>query len=166
MEYCILQNIVFSFLQIIYLFTMSGSGGFPLPVNCVLLCPSARLPSLGTRFSIGYDIYPARPVTLGGFDRALVSTGLCLEVPLGFCGLVCAPSSFTLYSSVTLPSFYLDSDTRYMKFLSPRPPCFLKYIWQGRVKAVIDQQWPEPSSYPHCEPPCKIDTVPVHGRCL
>ena len=126
MEYCILQNIVFSFLQIIFLFTMSGSGGYPLPVNCVLLCPSSRLPSLGSRFSIGYDIYPARPVTLGGYDRALVPTGLCIEVPLGFCGLVCAPSSFTLYSSVTMPSFYLDADTRYMKFFVPPPPLFTK----------------------------------------
>ena len=122
----------YCFLSSDYLLVkMSGSGGFPLPVNCVLLCPSARLPSLGTRFSIGYDIYPARPVTLGGFDRALVSTGLCLEVPLGFCGLVCAPSSFTLYSSVTLPSFYLDSDTRYMKFIIPPPPLCIKIHLAG-----------------------------------
>ena len=109
-------------LQIFVLFMMSGSGGYPLPVNCVLLCASSRLPSLGSRFSIGYNIYPARPVTLGGYDRALVPTGLCIEVPLGFCGLVCAPSSFTLYSSVTMPSFFLDSDTRYMKFFVPPPP--------------------------------------------
>ena len=145
---------------------MSGSGGFPLPVNCLLLCPSARLPSLGTGFSIGYDIYPARPVTLGGFDRALVSTGICLEVPLGFCGLVCAPSCFTLYSSVTLPSFYLDSDTRYINQLFSLLSCVLNYVWQGRVKAVIDQQWPDLSAFPHCEPSGQIDLVPSHGRCL
>ena len=101
---------------------MSGSGGYPLPVNCVLLCASSRLPSLGSRFSIGYDLYPSRPVTLGGYDRALVPTGLCIEVPLGFCGLVCPPSSLTLYSSVSMPSFYLDSDTRYMEFFIPPPP--------------------------------------------
>ena len=130
MVYFIFQKLLFYYFRL-FLVKMSGSGGFPLPINCVLLCPSARLPSLGTRFSIGYDIYPARPVTLGGFDRALVSTGICLEVPLGFCGLICAPSSFTLYSSLTLPSFYLDSDTRYMKFIIPPPFLCIKIHLAG-----------------------------------
>ena len=89
-EFCRLK-IVLYLLQIFVLFMMSGSGGYPLPVNCVLLSASSRLPSLGSRFSIGYDLYPSRPVTLGGYDRALVPTGLCIEVPLGFFGLVCPP---------------------------------------------------------------------------
>ena len=100
---------------------MSGSGGYPLPVNCVLLSASSRLPSMGSPFSIGYDLYPSRPVTLGGYDRALVPTGLCIDVPLGFCGLVCPRSSLVLYSNVTMPSFYLDADTRYIEIFVPPP---------------------------------------------
>ena len=91
---------------------MSDSGGFPITVNCILLTANSRLPRMGSPFSIGYDLYPSRPVTIDGFARALVPTGLCLEVPLGFCGLVCPRSSSVLYSNVSMPSYYLDADFR------------------------------------------------------
>ena len=91
---------------------MSDSGGYPLTVNCVLLTASSRIPSMGSPFSIGYDLYPSRPVTLGGYDRALVPTGLCLDIPLGFYGFVCPRSSLVLYSNVSMVSYALDADSR------------------------------------------------------
>ena len=100
------------FTSDICFFAMSDSGGYPITVNCVLLTAGSRLPSMGSAFSIGYDLYPSRPVTLGGYERALVPTGLCIEVPLGFCGLVCPRSSLVLYSNVSMPSYYLDADAR------------------------------------------------------
>ena len=91
---------------------MSDSGGFPVTVNCVLLSAGARIPRMGSPFSIGYDLYSSRPVTIDGYDRVLVPTGLCLEVPLGFYGFVCPRSSLVLYSNVSMVSYALDADSR------------------------------------------------------
>ena len=56
---------------------MSATGGFPVNIGCVLLTASARLPTMGSPFSVGYDLFPNRPVTIDSYDRCLVSTGLC-----------------------------------------------------------------------------------------
>ena len=63
---------------------MSATGGYPVTINCVLLTASARVPRMGSPFSVGYDLFSCRPVTIDGYDRVLVSTGLCLDIPCGF----------------------------------------------------------------------------------
>ena len=92
---------------------MLATGGFPVSVGCVLLTDSARLPTIGSPFSVGYDIFPNRPVTIDSYARCLVTTGLCLDIPLGFYGCIYPRSSLVLYSNITIVPYFLDADARY-----------------------------------------------------
>ena len=103
---------------------MSDSAGYPVTVNCILLTASSRIPRMGSPFSIGYDLYPARPVTIDGYGRVLVPTGLCLDIPLGFYGFVCLRSSLVLYSNVSMVPYCLDADARYVGIFYILPPTF------------------------------------------
>ena len=104
---------------------MSATGGFPLTVGCVLLTDSARLPSMGSPFSVGYDIFPNHPMTIDAYDRCLVTTGLCLDIPLGFYGCIYPRSSLVLYSNITIIPYCLDADARYCWSLVLPPTCDL-----------------------------------------
>ena len=103
---------------------MTATGGFPVSVGCVLLTDSARLPSMGSPFSVGYDIYPNHPMTIDGYDRCLVTTGLCLDIPLGFYGCIYPRSSLVLYSGITIIPFCLDAGL--LRFVDPPPHVILQ----------------------------------------
>ena len=118
---------------------MSATGGFPVTINCVLLTASARVPRMGSPFSIGYDLFSCRPVTIDGYDRVLVSTGLCLDIPCGFYGFVCPRSSLVLYSNVSMVPYCLDADARYVGIFVVLPPTLdLNSIGRrGEVKLLL-----------------------------
>ena len=105
-----------------YIADMSATGGYPVSINCVLLTASARVPTMGSPFSVGYDLFSSRPVTIDGYDRVLISTGVCLDIPCGFYGCVYPRSSLVLYSNVTMVPYCLDADARYVRILVPPPP--------------------------------------------
>jgi dUTP pyrophosphatase len=58
------------------------------------LSPDAILPSYGTEFSAGADIYAlcSEPVTIEAGKTVLVHTGIALAIPDGFVGLIYARS--------------------------------------------------------------------------
>ena len=55
---------------------------------------NAAVPSYGTQFSAGADIYALADsdVVIPAGKSALIHTGIALEIPTGFVGLVCARS--------------------------------------------------------------------------
>ena len=59
------------------------------------LHPNAKLPTYGSAFAAGADLYACLedPVTIGPGETYWVSTGIALEVPVGCAGLVYARSS-------------------------------------------------------------------------
>ena len=59
------------------------------------LHPNAKLPTYGSAFAAGADLYACleEPVTIGPGETYWVSTGIALEVPVGCAGLVYARSS-------------------------------------------------------------------------
>ena len=59
------------------------------------LCPEAVLPTYGSEYAAGADLYACleEPVTVQPGEVYWVSTGLSLEIPKGYAGLIYARSS-------------------------------------------------------------------------
>lgn len=55
---------------------------------------NATIPTYGTEFSAGADLYACieEPVTLAPGETKLIKTGLAMEVPVGYAGLIYARS--------------------------------------------------------------------------
>ena len=64
------------------------------PVKIKKLDPNATLPTYGTEFSAGADLYACmdEAVTINPGDTTFIHTGLAMEIPAGFAGLVYARS--------------------------------------------------------------------------
>ena len=58
------------------------------------LRPGAQLPTYGTEFSAGADLYACleEPVTIAPGETKKIPTGLAMEIPVGFAGLIYARS--------------------------------------------------------------------------
>ncbi len=65
----------------------------PIPVK--ILRPGAKIPTYGTEFSAGADLYACleNPVTIEPGGTYFVPTGIAMEIPAGCAGLVFARSS-------------------------------------------------------------------------
>ncbi len=65
------------------------------PIRVKILRQGARLPTYGTEFSAGADLYACldAPVTVLPGETFWVPTGIAMEVPVGCAGLVYARSS-------------------------------------------------------------------------
>ena len=65
------------------------------PIKVKKLRPGAHLPTYGTEFSAGADLYAclAEPVTIAPGETKKIPTGLAMEIPVGFAGLIYARSS-------------------------------------------------------------------------
>ncbi len=73
-----------------------------LEVPVVRLVPGAALPSFAHREDAGADLVAREETRLApGGGRALVGTGVCVEVPVGFAGLVLPRSGLALRHGVT-----------------------------------------------------------------
>ena len=82
---------------------MTASGGFPVNVGCVLLTDSARLPSMASPYSVGYDIYPNHPMTrsMSGDNRTLFGhTSMLLNMFYFDCYIVLARLLWLCFPSV------------------------------------------------------------------
>lgn len=64
------------------------------PVAVKKLRPNAKLPTYGSEFAAGADLYACldTPVTILPHETYLVPTGLSLELPVGWAGMVYARS--------------------------------------------------------------------------
>lgn len=63
-------------------------------VRCKKLDPRATLPAYGTAWAAGADLYALceAPVVIAPGQTVLVHTGIALEIPVGFVGLIYARS--------------------------------------------------------------------------
>ena len=96
------------------------------------LHPNAKLPTYGSAFSAGADLYACleEPVTIGPGETYWVSTGIALEVPVGCAGLVYARSSLGAKRGLAPANKVgvVDSDYR------------------GEVRVVLFNHSPEPQT--------------------
>ena len=63
-----------------------------MQVNVKKLTENAKLPTYGSPFAAGADLYAAESYTIPAGETRLVKTGLAIELPAGMVGLVYARS--------------------------------------------------------------------------
>ena len=63
-------------------------------VNIKKLDEKAIIPTYGTEFSAGADLYnlSEEPVAIEPHSTVLIHTGIAVEIPVGYCGLIFARS--------------------------------------------------------------------------
>jgi len=76
------------------------------------LSPAARLPTRGSRFSAGLDLYSSEDVTIEAHQRTVVKTGLSVAVPHGFYGRVAPRSGLAVNHGLDVLAGVIDSDYR------------------------------------------------------
>ena len=68
--------------------------GIKMKINIKKLDENAKIPTYGTDFSAGADLYALAdaPITIESGETVLVHTGVAMEIPAGYVGLVFARS--------------------------------------------------------------------------
>jgi len=80
------------------------------------LDPNAVIPTYGTEFSAGADIYACMdaPVLINSQETVLIHTGIALEIPVGYVGLIFARSGLATKRGIAPANkvSVIDSDYR------------------------------------------------------
>jgi dUTP pyrophosphatase len=76
------------------------------------LHPSARLPTRGSRYAAGLDLYAAEDLTIPAHARRAVRTGLAVAIPHGFYGRVAPRSGLAMKHGLDVLAGVIDSDYR------------------------------------------------------
>ena len=85
-------------------------------INIKKLNPNAKTPTYGSEFSAGADLYACEggEVTLKAGETRLIHTGIAIEIPCGYVGLIYARSGLASKHGITLANGIgvVDSDYR------------------------------------------------------
>jgi dUTP pyrophosphatase len=76
------------------------------------LDPAARLPTRGSQFAAGLDLYAIERIIIEPHQRALVRTGLSVAIPHGFYGRVAPRSGLAVQHGLDVLAGVIDSDYR------------------------------------------------------
>jgi dUTP pyrophosphatase len=68
------------------------------------LSDAARQPTRAHDGDAGYDLYAVQPACIGPGERASVGTGIAVELPEGWAGLVLPRSGLAARHGITLPN--------------------------------------------------------------
>lgn len=82
------------------------------PLLIKKLSPTAKLPTRGSAFSAGYDLYASRPCTIPARGKALVETDIALAVPAGTYGRVAPRSGLAAKHFIDTGAGVIDADYR------------------------------------------------------
>ena len=76
------------------------------------LTQTSRVPTRGSEGAAGYDLYADEDVEIGVGDRALVSTGISVEVPPGTYGRIAPRSGLAVKFGIQVGAGVVDRDYR------------------------------------------------------
>ena len=76
------------------------------------LTPNALTPTKAYPTDAGYDLYSAVYKRINPFERALVFTGICVEIPKGFYGRVAPRSGLAVKNGIDVLAGVIDSGYR------------------------------------------------------
>ncbi|KAK0731840.1 deoxyuridine 5'-triphosphate nucleotidohydrolase [Lasiosphaeris hirsuta] len=82
------------------------------PLLIKKLSPSARLPTRGSAFAAGYDLYAARATTIPARGKALVDTDISMAVPAGTYGRIAPRSGLAAKNFIDTGAGVIDADYR------------------------------------------------------
>lgn len=80
------------------------------PIKCVKLTKTAKLPTRKTLGSAGYDIHADCYVKIGPGETKKISTGVVVEIPINFVGLVKSRSSLFAHNLIYAFDGTIDCD--------------------------------------------------------
>lgn len=80
-------------------------------INVKLLDSSSKIPTRATDGSAGFDLYANESLTIEPWQRALVKTGIAIEIPLFYVGIIKSRSSLGL-RGIDIAGGVIDSDYR------------------------------------------------------
>lgn len=92
-----------------------------LPVKFTKTAPEAVIPSHGRKGDAGYDLSSLEDVILQPFERRLVRTGISLELPDGFAGLIVPRSGNAINKGLSLVN----------------TPGLIDSNYRGELKAIV-----------------------------
>ncbi|CZT47946.1 probable dUTP pyrophosphatase [Rhynchosporium secalis] len=101
--------------------TMSATEAFPVPVTKVSeqppllikkLSDKARLPTRGSEFAAGYDIYAAKDTVVPSRGKVLVDTDISMAVPDGTYGRIAPRSGLASKHMIDTGAGVIDADYR------------------------------------------------------
>jgi dUTP pyrophosphatase len=74
--------------------------------------PQAKLPTRGSQYSAGLDLYSIESFTIAARGRAAVRTGLSVAIPHGFYGRIAPRSGLAVKHGLDVLAGVVDSDYR------------------------------------------------------
>ncbi|KAJ0121211.1 deoxyuridine 5triphosphate nucleotidohydrolase [Diaporthe amygdali] len=101
--------------------TMAQENGSTVPVTTMEQAPpllikklsdKARLPTRGSAFAAGYDIYAAKATVIPARGKAVVDTDISMAVPAGTYGRIAPRSGLAVKHSLTTGAGVIDADYR------------------------------------------------------
>jgi len=98
----------------------TDSQAIPPPVSKLLikrLSEKARLPTRGSHFSAGYDLYSAETKVIPARGKALVDTQISIAVPVGTYGRVAPRSGLASKFMIDTGAGVIDADYRGVVFV-------------------------------------------------
>ncbi len=102
------------------------------------LSPLAKLPTKGSEFAAGYDLYATEYKNIPAFNHGLVGTGIAMAIPYGFYGRIAARSGLSSKTGLMVNAGVIDSDYRgEIKVLFNNPTALDVEIQPGDKMAQI-----------------------------
>lgn len=100
--------------------------------------PDGHIPTQGSREAAGYDLYSAEDAEIESMEIKKIHTGICIQMPIGFCGEIEDRSSMASRGLVTIGRL-IDSDYRgeiCVIFLNVKP--YTQKIYKGdRIAQIV-----------------------------
>ncbi|PGH35026.1 deoxyuridine 5'-triphosphate nucleotidohydrolase [[Emmonsia] crescens] len=90
----------------------SPSQSKPTPLMVKKLVPTARVPTRGSAFAAGYDLYCAKAIVIPAKGKGLVDTGLAIAVPEGTYGRIAPRSGLASKHFIDTGAGVIDADYR------------------------------------------------------
>jgi dUTP pyrophosphatase len=104
----------------------------------VFVCETLRQPTKKTERSAGYDVKATDAFEVQAFDKIIVGTGVRVNIPHGFYGLVADKSSFSSRTGLFVGAGIIDSDySGEIKVLLYNPSPIVKSVPRDSVIAQI-----------------------------
>lgn len=76
------------------------------------LSDKAKIPSQGSKYAAGYDLYAAEEVLVNTLGRKLVKTNISISIPEGYYGRIAPRSGLAYKNGIDVLAGVIDSDYR------------------------------------------------------
>ena len=91
---------------------MENSQNFFPKLRIKKLDPKAFLPAKGSEHAAGYDLFSIEAVTIPAKQKALISTGIAMQIPIGNYGRVAPRSGLAAKNFIDVGAGVIDADYR------------------------------------------------------